>query len=586
MIYFLILNLLVPLISEAQKFDWVKQTLKSDGSIIELSSAVDSKDNLICLAYYFSNPPTYPKVELCSTLFSPGNIDFPVACLMYKLDKSGNCIWSHQLSTLQGATENLLSLKIDHEDNYYFVSSFSGIITLAPGVFIDSGSPQQTQIVVSKFNKEDKLLWYKIMKVRDSTKVSPFTWAIHIDQLDNLFILVDHSHEPLIYDNIPILYSNINLKYNSTIIKLNQDGNLVWSKPIQSPNGGVELFNIKSDKTGNIVVIGNIFEKSIQIDQQTYLNSDQSSIPNADAIVFKLSSDGEVLWLKGYGSGQTQDYFAGLEIDFWGNIYISGVSRLLGPYKILDSLINNSNLIHPSFIAMVDSNGNRKWIKVLDLGLANNLGYFTEITKDNKLISTWSLTKDSVFIDDQLIFRAGKGANSQYDMVCLITNPSGRVENAYCWGGSDFDRILDVSLQSDDGVILSGQFSSDTLTLGEHSLYKLNKPKGYSSDDGFIARISPDGMVGSKDLRNPESSLISIIPNPTRDLIQIRFDEVLNADGKVDILTTTGTLMKSINIGKGSTSTTIDVRDWPAGVYFVRYRDIEGRSSVERVVVE
>ncbi|MBK8405087.1 MAG: hypothetical protein IPL25_13695 [Saprospiraceae bacterium] len=36
--------------------------------------------------------------------------------------------------------------------------------------------------------------------------------------------------------------------------------------------------------------------------------------------------------------------------------------------------------------------------------------------------------------------------------------------------------------------------------------------------------------------------------------------------------------MKSINIGKGSGCTTVDVRDWPAGVYFVRYRDIEGRS--------
>ena len=106
------------------------------------------------------------------------------------------------------------------------------------------------------------------------------------------------------------------------------------------------------------------------------------------------------------------------------------------------------------------------------------------------------------------------------------------------------------------------------------------------TSSAFIARISPDGMVGSKDLRNQESSLISIHPNPAQDLFQIQFDEDLRVDGRVEILTTTGTLMKSINIGKGSTSTTVDVRDWPAGVYFVRYRDIEGRSSVERVVVE
>lgn len=80
--------------------------------------------------------------------------------------------------------------------------------------------------------------------------------------------------------------------------------------------------------------------------------------------------------------------------------------------------------------------------------------------------------------------------------------------------------------------------------------------------------------------------MISIHPNPTRDIIQIHFDEDLGADGRVEILTSTGTLMKSLRIGKGSTSTTVVVRAWPAGVYFVRYRDTEGRSSVERVVVE
>ena len=75
-------------------------------------------------------------------------------------------------------------------------------------------------------------------------------------------------------------------------------------------------------------------------------------------------------------------------------------------------------------------------------------------------------------------------------------------------------------------------------------------------------------------------------PNPARDLLQIRFDEDLRSDGRVEILTATGTAMKSFIISKGSASTTVDVRDWPAGVYFVRYRDMEGRSSVERVVVE
>ncbi|MGB4819784.1 MAG: T9SS type A sorting domain-containing protein, partial [Saprospiraceae bacterium] len=74
--------------------------------------------------------------------------------------------------------------------------------------------------------------------------------------------------------------------------------------------------------------------------------------------------------------------------------------------------------------------------------------------------------------------------------------------------------------------------------------------------------------------------------NPARDLIQIRFDDDLSADGIVEILTTTGTVMKSLIISEGSTSAIVDMHEWPAGVYFVRYRDNEGRSSVERVVVE
>lgn len=585
-IYYILIISGLPFVLDAQKFDWVKHILKTDALIQVVNSDADSEDNLICLAYFFSDPPIYPNVDLCSTYFNPANNDFPVGSLMYKLDKNGNCVWTHQLSTAEGATDGISSLEIDQEDNWYFVSSFSGIIELAPGIFIDSGSPQHTQIVVSKYNKDGNLFWYKILKVRDPTKAAPYS-GIHTDRFGNIFLLVDHSFEPLIYNEVPILYNNINLKYNSTIIKLDKNGELVWTKPMQSPNGGVKLYNIKSDYEGNVVAVGNITGKFFQVDQKTYYNTNQSSNLFADAFVFKLLSNGEVSWLKGYGVSHTQDYLGGLEIDRMKNIYLCGVSMNIGPYNILDSLFNIPNLNEPSYIAMLDSNGNRKWIKAFDIGIANNFGNFSGMIKENKLITTWSLTKDSFVIDDLVIYRKGKGAINQYDMVYLITNQSGKIENVYCWGGNDFDRILDVSIQSDHGVIISGQFSSDTLSLGEHSLYKfINTPTGNPSADGFIARISPDGMVGYNDHRNHDVNLISIHPNPAQDLFQIQFDEDLSVDGRVEILTTTGTLMKSINIGKGSTSTTVDCRDWPAGVYFVRYRDTEGRSSVERVVVE
>ena len=586
-LYFILFSLFFKFNSISQNIEWVNHIAKTDGGLEDLNLVVDSKDNLIGLAYYYSFQPTYPPVKWCSDKYYQENSSFPIANILFKLDKNGHCKWSRNLATNEGGLNLDVPLLIDSEDNYYLTSSFSGLIQIVPDSFLNSGSPQHTQIIICKFNSDNEMLWNKILKVNDPSKASPFVLTNHIDHQGNLYLAIDHAQGKLLYDGELLSYNNLTLNYNTTIIKLNHRGELIWSKPLQSAYGGVHAFNIKSDYNGNIVIIGSFNGNLIQVDHFTYYNSDIRRVSTADAFVLKMGDNGKVLWLKGFGNFQTNDYIGGLEIDLHGCIYISGVSSISGPYKILDSIITDSNLIDPRFIAMIDSLGNRKWIKVLDLGQSNNSGSITAMTRSNKLITTWSLTRDSVIIDDRVIFRIGKGTDSQYDMVYLITDTSGLIENAFCWGGNDFDSILDVSLQSDDGVIISGKFSSDTLAFGEHTLYKFkNEPTTYPSTDAFIARISPDGMVATKDYKSNSQSLVSILPNPSIDYIQIQLNTEITGEGELQIMNVEGRIMRDIHVKSGTSDIQLDVRDWPGGVYFVRYIDMVGRSSVRKVVVE
>jgi hypothetical protein len=60
------------------------------------------------------------------------------------------------------------------------------------------------------------------------------------------------------------------------------------------------------------------------------------------------------------------------------------------------------------------------------------------------------------------------------------------------FGGSDLDRAQDVCLDGDGNVVITGFYDSEGITFGSTDL--LNAQNN-STDDGFVAKMAPDGAV-------------------------------------------------------------------------------------------
>ncbi len=85
---------------------------------------------------------------------------------------------------------------------------------------------------------------------------------------------------------------------------------------------------------------------------------------------------------------------------------------------------------------------------------------------------------------------------------------------------------------------------------------------GFDLDGVGVIHASEAGI-------DEEQNLIKIFPNPFENVFEISFDEVLNNDFELEVLNTSGLVIYKDIIRE---NTVIDLSDFPAGLYFVKYK--------------
>ncbi|HQX45174.1 MAG: T9SS type A sorting domain-containing protein [Saprospiraceae bacterium] len=565
--------------AQVPKFDWIiAEGHRSTIGFFEVTTDVFS--NTIA-AINFEIAP----FDICNEKYNL-NTEYTDVQFLVKYNSNGHCVWKHQLSdNLTGVLDSRIHLTSDPKGNILISSSFRGTIWLDPEHSIQSPDGVG-EAFVAKLDSNGKLLWYKLLKNEMGKLGDVWVGGVTTDKSGFTYLISYHSFGHLLFDGIKIEYKSLVGSSKSTFFKLDPDGNLNWFKKFESYENFIEQVKINNDL--QIVLAGSFTGVELIVDQLVLKNRDTISFNRTnDAVLMVIDKNGNLQFIKSIGGLET-DYIEQMAIDNGGNIFIGGSSRSKEIEifsKKIKSLPTSQYAIN--FLAKINPNYELEWLYEDHVLGMFGLNYII-LNQKQELWTAWQLNRDTIYLKGMPYVSPG---NSSPDLLFIRFNNNGNMEQVFQLQGKGRENAGGYEcggLHPDGGLVISGTFTSDTLYFGDYALPTVARKKvgdQYTSS-AFIARISPDGMVGSKDLRNQESSLISIHPNPAQDLFQIQFDEDLRVDGRVEILTTTGTLMKSINIGKGSTSTTVDVRDWPAGVYFVRYRDIEGRSSVERVVVE
>lgn len=73
-------------------------------------------------------------------------------------------------------------------------------------------------------------------------------------------------------------------------------------------------------------------------------------------------------------------------------------------------------------------------------------------------------------------------------------------------------------------------------------------------------------------LKISQGSLLSLYPNPVQGKVVISYDKAAG-NSKIDVINTEGITVKTIFVGTGTTATTADMSELPAGNYYIRYNN-------------
>ncbi|HRG34567.1 MAG TPA: hypothetical protein PLN76_14920, partial [Saprospiraceae bacterium] len=261
----------------------------------------------------------------------------------------------------------------------------------------------------------------------------------------------------------------------------------------------------------DVILVGSFRGKELIVDQFVLANRDTLTPDlTSEGVLLVLNRDGNVKYMKSIG-GFATDFIDQLAIDDQGNIFIGGSSESKEIEifsKMIKSLPTSQYAIN--FLAKINPIYELEWLyedHVLGMfGL-----YYIILDQKQELWTAWELNRDTIYLKGLPYVSPG---NSSPDLLFIRFNNNGNMEQVFQLQGKgrESSGCVDCTgLHPDGGIVIGGKFTSDTLYFGDYALPTVARKKigdQYTSS-AFIARISPDGMVGSKDVSKQESNLIS-----------------------------------------------------------------------------
>ncbi len=307
---------------------------------------------------------------------------------------------------------------------------------------------------LSKFNKYGDLIWYKTY---GGTEEDYF--QKHVVTSDKGLLLLGCSKSYGVGGG------------DVWIVKVDSSGSVLWSKTVGGTSvesawyatvaidsgyfvygntysygsGGADNYLIRLNKKGDLKwtkTYGNNYFNDLKgltnyPDGNSIYCSNYATSSSADALLAMIDSVGNILWSFSFG-GEFNDGLYTLTKDGNGNIYIAGFVR---------SSPSNQEM----FVASFTSNGNKRWMKMIE-GNGNDALYNIEISGDEILLNGHTNSYgfgniDGSFIrmdtTGNLIFaKTIGGANDDYLFSCLKSNDSSYYAIGYSASFSNNDNQI------------------------------------------------------------------------------------------------------------------------------------------------
>jgi hypothetical protein len=518
--------------SQMPNFNWVYGIGGAPNADSPVSPAEDDSGNVILAGSFQSSFISFDTLILIRT--GPQYMgDFFVA----KYTSAGNLIWAN--SSVGRYSDHLNALYVDPFGNIYL-----SIICNTCGF---SGYSFQAGESLVKLDRNGNYLWSKIVDLPAISITGDSTGAIYIAGKFFSSMTLD-------------TFNLIPNAYDSFLAKLDGNGNVLWVNQTTGPQDQIAT-SLAVDKSGNIIYTGTYDSYSLTVGNSTIINYGPGG---TDFFIAKFAPSGQALWLKGIG-GYSMEKTCNVACDLHGNIYIAGEydSRVLnvGSVQLVNADSTSANFSNDHFLARYDSAGGFIWAKNIN-GLLDESMPFVSVDNNSQVLYSGNFMSPSLSINN---YTLNNPTPNVYSFYQATFDSLGNTLQAFSNSGG---KIVSVTPSRLGNYYITGRITSPLFVLGTDSI---------SNGSMFIAKTG--NSTGIQEMFDDFD--ISIHPNPNNG------EFVINTDAKnsiIEIYNVLGEKMFSINSSKVSTA--VDISIQPAGIYFVRVIDENGKFMVRKIIKE
>ena len=237
-------------------------------------------------------------------LTSAGSFDM----FLTKLDQNGVFLWA--IKGGSSASDRGISLAKDELGNIYVGGIYHANASFGSFLVTNSGNSDG---FIAKYSSNGTVLWVN----RISGSIYDWINQIAIDNSGNVYAAGVIQSNTTFYSNTNNVTLNAMEAGGQFIAKYNTNGNLIWAKQpfISSTSDLIQSLSI--DKNNNIYTTG-AFAGSFVFRGETYNGGATSSF------VTKMSSIGEIQWIKMSYGGTAGNFPSSITINHQGDAYVLG----------------------------------------------------------------------------------------------------------------------------------------------------------------------------------------------------------------------------------------------------------------------
>lgn len=485
----------------AQTFEWVR-TIGSQSLDIASSIAVDDSGNVYTTGYFRDTVDFDPGLGT-NIQVSNGNNDI----FVQKMDANGNLLWVKTFGSNSDDSGN--SIMVNDSGHVYTTGTFSNTVDFDPGVgtaLLSNGSGQT--IFIQKLDASGNLLWVKGIGGQSGNSTQDANGNVYTTGSFGGTIDLDPSSGTFNVTSVGLI--------DVYIQKMDVLGNFLWAKSIGGSNtvfgGGIVV-----DAIGNIYNTG-YFQGTADFDPG--INTfNKSAIGLWDVFVLKLDTLGNFVWAQTFGSSGF-DRSNAIELDNYGNVYTTGRFQGTTDFDPGTGIFNLSPAgFDDVFVHKIDKNGNFIWAKAFG-GASSDQGYSIALDIYGNVYTSGQFRDTADF--DPGPGRAQLNSFGLDDTFIQKLDSSGNFIWAKAFNGLNSNIAIDLSVDFSENIYTCGFFQDSTNFDPPNTTTQLI-PVG--ARDIFIHKMN---QTATGNIEIEEGIQFSVFPNPTKEIIQLRFEKSLH----------------------------------------------------------